>query len=325
MRRTLLFAVLLATCSSAALGQNSSVLQRVKARGVLRCGSVERPGLAEVDDAGRWHGLEVDVCRAIAAAALGAPDKIAYRTYSTPKEFDAVRERQDDVFFLTGSEIREQGLSERVLPGPTVFFESHVVMVPVSSPVKHVQELGGSGVCFVIGSSTERSLSGHLEAARVPWLRQPFSEEGEMMDAYRAQRCHAVAGEVTWLAAWGLDGGVNSLASRMLPERTTTFPVVAATGTEDARWASIVSWTIATLVSGERPETRWYSGGAGAMPVPGTDNGLGDSWQRRVLSAVGHYGAIYERNLGNGSPFKLPRGPNGNEVDGGLLVSPFLD
>jgi general L-amino acid transport system substrate-binding protein len=325
MLRAAIPAILFVALASAAGAQPASVAERVKARGAVRCGSVERPGLAQQDGKGRWHGLEVDVCRAVAAAVLGSPDKFVYRTYETPKDFDALRRQQDDVVFLSGSEINEQKLAGVLVPGPTVFVESHGVMVPASSPVRHVADLPGEGVCFVIGSSSERSLSAFLEKAPKPWFRRPFSEEGEMTDAYNARNCHAVAGEFTTLASYRLSPGVNRLESRILPEPTTSFPLIAATGTNDAKWALVVAWTVATLVSGERPETKWYGGGAGAMPVEAPEVSLDKGWQRRVLATVGHYGEIFERNVGKGSSLQLERGLNANQADGGLLLSPFLD
>jgi general L-amino acid transport system substrate-binding protein len=325
MRLRTSLATVLLLFGPTASAQPASVAERVRARGAVRCGSVERPGLAQQDGNGRWRGLEVDVCRAVAAAVLGSPDKFTYRTYETPKEFDAVRELQDDVFFLSGLEIHEKKLAGILLPGPTVYIESHGVMVPASSRVRHVADLPGEGVCFVIATSSERSLSAYLEKAPKPWLRRPFSEEGEMVDAYNARNCHAVAGEFTTLASYRLNPGVNRLESRVLPESTTSFPLIAATGTNDGKWALVVAWTIGTLISGERPETNWYAGGAGAMPIAAPEAGLDKQWQRRVLAAVGHYGDIFERNLGKGSAFQLERGLNANQVDGGLILSPFLD
>src|SRR5271169_1072510 len=325
MHRLRALVFVLIVLGSTATAQPASVADRVKTRGTVRCGSVERPGLAQQDGDGKWRGLEVDVCRAVAAAVLGSPDKFSYRTYETPKEFDAVREQQDDVFFLSGMEIRDQKLAGVLVPGPTVFIESHGVMVPATSRVRHVAELQGQGVCFVIGASSERSLSNYLEKTRKPWLRHPFSEEGEMTDAYNAQKCHAVAGEITTLASYRLNPGVNRLESRILPEPTTSFPLIAATGTGDGKWARAVAWTVTALISGERPETKWYAGGAGAMPVDAPEAGLDKGWQRRVLTAVGHYGDIFERNLGKGSAFQLERGLNANQIDGGLLLGPFLD
>src|ERR1700690_527978 len=102
MRLPSLFLVMLAVCCSVSVAVAGPVIDRVKARGVVRCGSGEGPGLARATGQGRWTGLNVDVCRGIAAAVLGSPDRIEYHEYETPKQFDAVRNQVDDVYFLTG-------------------------------------------------------------------------------------------------------------------------------------------------------------------------------------------------------------------------------
>jgi len=325
VRFLLVLLFLLGTYCSISVAQSASVVERVKARGVVRCGSTERPGLASAARDGHWSGLNVDICRAIATAVLGSPNRIEYHLYETPKDFDAVRHQQDDVYFLTGSEIDQQKLAGMVVPGPTVFVESDAVMVASTSRARHVSDLAGDSICFMIGSSVERSLDAYFGALHLNWFRRAFSETGEMIDTYNVQNCHAIADEITSLAAIRLDPGVNRLSSRILPESLTVFPVIAATGTDDAKWSAIVAWTVDTLISAERPETQWYAGGAGAMPVVAPQLGLDQKWQRRVLAAVGNYDNIFERNLGKGSPLKLERGFNVNQFRGGLLLSPFLE
>jgi general L-amino acid transport system substrate-binding protein len=325
MRCSLVLLVLIGVFGSSSECRGGSVVERVKARNTVRCGSVERPGLAHEMGQGRWSGLEVDVCRAIAAAVLGSSDRIEYHAYDTPKDFDAVRRQQDDVFFLTGSEIDAQKLAGHIVPGPTVFVESHAVMVASSSAAQHVADLAGDSICFLIGSSVERSLAAYFDARHQSFLRRPFSEDGEMVDTYNVQNCHAVAGETTTLAAVALDAGVNRLSSRILPEPLTVFPLMATTGTGDGQWSAIVAWTVHTLIAAERPETRWYAGGTGAMPITAPELGLDKDWQHRALAQVGNYGAIFERNIGTGSPLRLDRGFNANQLRGGLLLGPFLE
>jgi len=302
-----------------------SVYDRVKARGVVRCGSVERPGLADVDGDGHWTGLEVDICRAVATAVLSAPERMEYHKYETPKDFDAVRNQQDDLYFLTGSEIATQNLAEKVLPGPTVFVESHNVMVATKSNVHQVSDLSGDSICFMIGSACERTLDAYFDGIHKSFLRRPFSEDGEMADTYAVQNCHAVAGEITTLASIRLEPGVNNLSSRILPDPLAVFPIMASTGTADGRWSSVVAWTVHTLISAERHETKWHAGGDRAMPVSAPELGLDKEWQQRVLKAVGNYGDIFDRNLGSVSALKIDRGFNANCISGGLLLSPFLE
>jgi len=325
MRFLLVLMILLGVYCSIPAALAGSVVERVKARGVVRCGSVERPGLADRDSHGHWTGLNVDICRAIATAVLGSPKQIQYHNYDIPPDFDAVRNQKDDVYFLTGSEINQQKLAGKILPGPTIFVESHRVMVASNSSAHHVRNLANDSICFLIGSSAERSLEAYFDAIHLNWLRLPFNEDGEMFDSYNVQHCHGIVGETTTLAMLRLDSGVNRLSSRILPEPLTTFPVIAATGTADGEWSAIVAWTVHTLVSGERPEVRWYAGGAGAMPITAPELGLDKQWQQRVLSAVGNYGDIFDRNIGKNSVLKLDRGLDANQFSGGLLLSPFLE
>ncbi len=302
-----------------------SVIDRIKERGIVRCGSTERPGLAHGDANGHWQGLNVDICRAVATAVLGTPERIGFHSYGTPKEFEAVSGHQDDVYFLTASEINGQGLAGKITPGPTVFIESDTVMVAANSSVRHVSDLAGDSICFMIASSAERSLEAYFDALHKAWDHRAFSEDGEMNDTYNVQHCHAIAGEITTLAATRLDRGVNHLSSRIVPEPLTVFPVMVATGTDDAQWSALVAWTIHTLTSAERPETQWYAGGVRAMPIEAPELGLDKDWQRRVVTAIGNYGEIFERNLGSRSPLKLERGFNANQINGGLLLSPFIE
>ncbi len=325
MRILSILPALIVVCCSISYATAGSVIERVRAHGVVRCGSVARPGLACAAGQNHWTGLNVDICRAVAAAVLGSSELIEYHAYATPKDFDAVRNQQDDIYFLTGTEIHEQKLAGKVLPGFAVFVESHVVMTPANSSVHHIGDLAGDSICFMIGSPVERSIEAYFDTLQKDWFRRAFSEYGEMNDAYNAQSCHAIAGEITTLASVRLDPGVNRLSSRILPETLADFPVMAVTGTEDAQWSSIVAWTVHTLVSADRPETRWYAGGPGAMPIAAKEIGLDKDWQRRVLAAVGNYGEIFERNLGNGSALKIDRGINENHIRGGLLLSPFLE
>jgi general L-amino acid transport system substrate-binding protein len=324
MRLLRLLPALLLVCSPMVNATAGPVVDRVKARGVVTCGGVERPGLAFRDGRGHWRGLEVDVCRAVAEAVLGAPDRVKFHTYETGKDFDSVRNGRDDICFLTGSEIAGRKLAGKVVPGPAVFVESQNVMVADKSAVHHVADLAGNSICYMIGDPVEQSLNGYFAGLRKHFFNRAFSEDGEMVDTYQAQNCHALAGEITYLAATRLDRGVNHISSRILPEPLAAFPVMAATGASDGKWSAVVAWTVYTLLSGERPQTKWSNGGAQAMPVLAPELGLGKGWQERVLKALGNYGDMFSRNLGPQSPLKLDRGLNANQVNGGVLLGPFV-
>jgi general L-amino acid transport system substrate-binding protein len=152
-----------------------------------------------------------------------------------------------------------------------------------------------------------------------------YQEDVEMYDAYNVQACRALAAEVTTLAAVRLDGGVNGLRSRILAEPLAAFPIMAATATTDAAWSAVVAWTIHTLIRAEVPSADWAAGGLDSLPIAAPELGLDHDWQKRVIAAVGTYADIYRRNLGDGSPYRLPRGLNAPWQDGGSMIAPYAE
>ena len=147
----------------------------------------------------------------------------------------------------------------------------------------------------------------------------------EMYDAYNAQVCHAMAAEATTLAKVRLTRGVNNVRSRIIEEPMEAFPIIAATGTSDAEWSSIVAWSIHTLVSAGTPTTHWVAGGTELLPVEAPELGLTKGWQERVVKAAGPYASMHGRNLGEGSIYKLPLGLNGTWQTGGLMLPPHAE
>jgi len=324
MRYAVLITALLTTLSASA-ADAGPVLDRVRADGFVRCGAEPRPGLVQVDKEGHARGLLLDVCRGIAAAVLGPKGRLEFRQYDSSKAYDAVREGSDDVFFLTASEMQEEDLTGKVLPGPPVFIETTAVMVAENSAAQHLEDLAGKPICFPIAGNSNRHLEAWFGTRKLDFTRMGYQEEIELNDTYNVQVCKGLAGEVTTLAQTRLDGGVNHLKSRILPEALAGFPILAATGTKDAEWAAVVAWTIHTLQRAEVATNYWTTGGTRSMPVLADELKLSKDWQQRMIEAVGTYADIYARNLGDGSPYHLPRGPNAAWQNGGILMAPYID
>jgi len=326
MRKSFALTALLIVCLTAQNAAAGNIVDRVKARGKVQCGGFERPGLAESAGTGVWRGLEVDMCRAVAAAVLDSADKVSFHGYADPAEMRRLAEGGDDVSFLTGAEIQELGVSGRLVPGPAIFIESQTLMVPAEAGVRHAADLpDDGGICFMSGSPLERSLQAFFAALGKSWRPFPFSEDSEMVDAYNVQRCHAIADELTTLAMVARDRGINNLKSRILPEPVSIYPVLAATGTDDGGWSAIVAWTVYTLVAADRPASNWIAGGVNAMPAPLKELGLDRDWQARVVSSIGTYREVFDRNVGAKSPLGLPPGLNAGLFMGGALVGPVLE
>jgi general L-amino acid transport system substrate-binding protein len=318
MRRALL---LLAAIGCLCLGPGASAgtLDRIRAAKELRCGSAIRPGLAFPAVDHTWHGIEVDLCRAIAAAVLGEGGKIVFTGYVLPKDFSRIRTGADDLAFLTTTEIATNDLFGGVLPGPTVFHETTAAMVWKTSAVKHLADLDRHRVCVEPGTPSERNLLDY--AASVGWqpTLSPWMEVEEMMDAFNVGRCTAVVGEGTALAALRLTSVREGHAAEILPEPLAVAPINAATALVDPPWSAVVAWSIDTLFwSGERGKRA----DAHSLSIPAAALGLEGDWQARLLAAAGSYDDMYRRSVGEDSVLDLPPGVNASWRAGGLRVAP---
>lgn len=303
----------------------ANTIDRVRADGVLHCGGVIRPGVAWPARDDTWHGIDVDVCRAIAIAVLGDEARYEFHAYAIPRHYDAIRNGTDDVFFLTASEILAAGLLPSVLPGRPVFYATDGVIVPKDSPAQHVADLAGTLICGEPGTGPERTLTDWFAQHKLDLSFFPFQETEEMFDAYVSGRCGAMTATVTALAVFGLQADAQGHPSRLLPDVISAVPLMANTGRTDAAWASVVAWTVDTLLRAERAGKPGPGGGEDPLPIAGPAIGLDAGWQQRVLQEVGSYADIYERNLGSGSPLGLPRGLNALWMDGGIMCPPFTE
>ena len=144
-------------------------------------------------------------------------------------------------------------------------------------------------------------------------------EDGEMNDGYAVRYCNALAGEITTLTDTRASGKTALSKDRFLPETLAAYPIVAATPVKDGEWASIVAWTIQTLLAAEAQETKYSVGGIKALPVAAPELGLAPDWQERLIKLVGTNGDLYDRNLGDKSELEIPRGLNASVADGGAL------
>ena len=309
MLRFLLIALLLAASPAGA-----ATLDQVRAAGVLRCGGAPRPGLAgPAAEGGGMAGLEIDLCRAVAAAVLGDGALIEFHPYALGPDFERLRRGDDAVAFLTGSELLANNLLDAVVPGPAVFHQTNGVMVADDHPARNLSDLAGTMVCAEPGTGAERTLLAYVRGRGIAIRYSGWQEEEEMLDAFEVGRCPAVALETTALAAQRAEGQARGRPIRILPEPLSATPILTVTGLDDARWAAIVAWSMGALMP--------PGAGAEALPVPGEGLGLTPGWQARAASG-GTYDALLARNLGAASPLRLPAGLDASWRDGGLLCPP---
>jgi general L-amino acid transport system substrate-binding protein len=313
------FALTLASCPFAHAGP---IVDRIKSSGVIRCGGVPRPGLFGQSPNGAPSGLYLDLCRAIGAALVGPEGRIEFHPYDSDKAFARVMDFADDLFFVDGSDIVDHRLAGAVTLGPAVYFVSTAAMVHGPAPIQQLSDLAGKSICFYQGDNAHLNLEAAMAARRLDFVRMGYMEYGELHDAYNSRVCDALVGESEDLAAIRLEDH-SATASRILTEPLASFPVFAATPASDPQWSAIVAWSTYALQRAELPATPWTAAGLESLAVEGRDLGLAEDWGKRVVGAAGSYADIYARNLGDGSPLKLPRGPNAPAEAGGLFVTPF--
>jgi general L-amino acid transport system substrate-binding protein len=273
---------------------------------------------------GAPSGLYLDLCRAIGAALLRGDGRIEFHPYDSDKAFTRVATSADDVFFLDGSDIADHRLAGVAALGPAVYFVSTAAMVHGDSAVRQLSDLRGKSICFYQGDNAHLNLEAAMAARRLDFVRMGYVEYGELHDAYNARICEAQVGESGDLAAARLEERAAQ-ASRILTEPLTTFPLFAATPVSDPQWSAIVAWAIYAVQRAELAATPWAAAGLPSLAIEGRDLGLADDWAKRVVGAAGSYADIYARNLGEGSPLKLPRGPNAPAELGGLFVTPYRE
>ncbi len=319
MIRALALAASLALCAAAPAG--AATMDRVRKDGIVRCGGVIRPGLAFPAADQTWHGLEVDMCQAVAVAVLGADAKIEFHSYALDKDFARLASGADDLAFLTGSEIHANNMFAAVLPGPAIFYETTRLMVQADNPAHHVADLRNTRICAEPGTGPERNLQEYMTRNAIPFRQSMWQELEEMMDAFSVGRCPAVAGEETALAALRLGSEADGHPARLLPEPLAAAPVSIATPAGDSAWAAVAHWTAQTVLTAERaPRVQ-----GPRLPVPAPPLGLQPGWQDRVIEAVGTYPEIFARSLGAGSPLDLPPGLNARWDQGGLFAPPAVE
>jgi general L-amino acid transport system substrate-binding protein len=300
-------------------------LERVKQEGVLRCGGAERPGLVEIEPDGKAHGLELDLCRAVASAILRDDGRLEFTRYDSEKAFAAARAGHEDVMFLTGREMIENGLAGQVIPGPAIYIETTAVMVQDDAPYRHLEDLKDKPICFALGPHAENHLRNWFATRHLNFVPMGFQEDVEMNDGYKVRYCHGLAGETTTLANTAHSPEMARGKHRFLPETLAAYPILAATPVNDGELAAVVAWTVETLKRADAPDSEWVRGGVESVPVESPALGLSKGWQKKLVARMGSYGALFDRNLGADSELGLERGLNAPLLDKGAFAPPYFD
>ncbi|MEB3350472.1 MAG: amino acid ABC transporter substrate-binding protein [Cyanobacteriota bacterium] len=338
-----LSASLLAGCASeGGSGVQSVKMAAIKSRGKLICGVEGKlPGFSFVKPDGAYSGLDVDTCKAVAAAVLGDPAKVEYRDLNSAERFAALASGEVDMLArnTTVTLGRDAAGGNGLSFAPVTFYDGQGVMVPNASGITTLKDLAGKPICVESGTTTELNLADRMRQLNVPYTPLKFQNSDQTFAAYMGARCVAVTSDRSQLAG-KRSSFPNPAAHTILSDVLSKEPLAPATVNADPAWADAVRWIVYALYQAEesgitqanveaklaqaKAETnladlRRLLGVEGDL---GQQLGLPDDFVVKIVKSVGNYGEIFNRNLGPSSPIKLDRGLNRSWKEGGLLYSP---
>ena len=316
----------------------SPTLAQVRARGQLVCGvNTGLAGFSLPDSQGVWRGLDVDYCRAIAAAVLGDPAKVRFAPLTAQVRFTALQSGEIDVLLRNSTETYLRDVSIGLTALPVNFYDGQGFAVKADSGVKALSELNGATVCMAQGTTHEQNALEWFSAHGMKFQPVILENQDSMYQAFFSGRCDALSQDSSALAvAVGVVAPVKG-AYVVLPDRISKEPLGPFVRQGDEGWAKVVRWTLGVMIEAEElgitqasADAMAGSGTAAQKRLLGTGDdmgkplGLDPKWAANVIRAVGNYGESFEGSVGSGSQLKLGRGLNGLWTKGGLMYAvPF--
>ncbi|MDP1599761.1 amino acid ABC transporter substrate-binding protein [Phenylobacterium sp.] len=316
----------------------SPTLAAIKARGWLSCGV--NPGLAGfayADDRGAWRGFDVDICRAVAAATLGDANAVRFTPVTAPDRFTALRAGKIDMLSRNTSLTLSRDAGEGVDFPAITYYDGQGFLAPKALGLASADELNGARICVQKGTASETNLADYFQARGLKHLAVVVKDTSEALARYQADECDAFTADMGALAsARSLLNSPN--AHVILPTVISKEPLGPVVRQDDPAWADIVRWTVVSLVAAE--ELGVDSKSASQLATATTDPrvrrllgvqdnlggvlGLKPDWAYQVITQVGAYDEVFNRNLGAGSALKLARGHNAlwSAIEPGLLYAP---
>ena len=332
---------LLSSCASLSDAETSR-LDLVRQRGELLCGvSGKIPGFSFLSPDGRYTGLDIDICRAMAAAFVGDSESVQYRPLTAPERFTALRSGEIDLLSrnTTHTLSRDASGGNGLSVGPVVFHDGQGLLVPTASGVRSMDDLRGKPICVGSGTTTEQNLNDAFSAQGLPYTPIKYQDLNQVVGGYLQGRCAAMTSDRSQLAA-ARSGFAAPNAHQILGERLSKEPLAPAVVGGDQRMSDAMTWAVYALIEAEergitqnnvdamvskaeadpsQTALRRFLGIDGGL---GSKLGLADDFVVQIIRATGNYGEIYDRHLGPKSAVDIPRGANRLAEDGGLMIAP---
>lgn len=336
MKMKLLFVAALLAAGAVAMPAVAGVtLDNVKKRGHVLCGvNTSAPGFSSADSQGKWRGLDVNICRSVAAAVLGDADKVKYVPLSSPQRFTALQSGEIDVLARNTTWTMTRDASQGSVFVAVSYYDGQGFIVPKEFGIKTAKELDGATVCVQSGTSSEKTLADYFNSHKMSYKTVVFDTTEATQSAFLSGRCQVYTTDMSDLA------GMRTLAQNpskyeILSEVISKEPLGPAVRRGDDEWFQIVRWSFNTMVEAEElgitkanaDELRKTSANPNLQRLLGQSDdmgkliGLDKEWSYRIIKQVGNYGESWTEFFGPKTPLNLPRGLNRLWTDGGLMYA----
>ena len=315
----------------AATSASADTLDSVKSKGHVQCGvSTGLPGFSNADASGNWKGLDVDVCRAIAAAVLGDANKVKYTPLTAKERFTALQSGEIDVLSRNTTWTLTRDGSLGLNFAGVNYYDGQGFMVNKSLGVKSALELDGAAVCLQAGTTTELNLADYFAANKMKYKSINYDTSDATIKGFEAGRCDMLTSDQSQLYALRIKLK-NPKSAVVLPEVISKEPLGPVVRQGDDKWFNIVKWSLMAMVNAEElgltsanidsmktksPEIERFVSGQGEKL------GLDDNWSYNIVKQVGNYGESFEANVGLNTPLAIARGLNDLWSRGGLQYAP---
>jgi general L-amino acid transport system substrate-binding protein len=312
-------------------------LDSIKARGQVLCGvHTGLTGFSAADSMGKWRGIDVDACRAVAAATLGDGEKVKYVPLNAQVRFTALQTGEIDILSRNTTFTLTRDASLGLSQTTVLYYDGQGFMVPVKSKIKSAKQLKGQTVCVQSGTTTEKNLTDYSKANGLNIKPVVFEKLEAVEGAYFSGRCIAYTTDASGLASVRNKSAAKPEDHLILPELISKEPLGPMVRRGDDEWTAIVKWVIYGLIEAE--ENGVTSANVDTLKATSKDPivgrilgtsedtgrllGLDKEWLARAIKTTGNYGEIFDRNVGSGSALKLPRGLNNLWNKGGIQYAP---
>lgn len=317
---------------------NGSIVARIEERGQLICGvRSDLLGFGAKNEAGEYVGFDIDFCKAVAIAILGDPNAVEYVDLGLAERQDAISSNKVDMISRTTTWTLGRDTEWNVTFGPTTFYDGQGIMVKVKFGVTTIEELGAESImiCTNAFATTETNIANLRDKIDADWELNLFEDFDDVMDAYEADACDAIATDMSGLLSRKASSADPS-SHYILPGTISKEPLGPLSSQDDPHFADIIRWTVWGLITAEELGITssniddfmdsedinvQYLLGLGDQ-TSGNYLGINNQFMVDVIRQVGNYSEIFDRNLGPDTIFGLPRGVNALWIDGGLLYAP---